>query len=333
MPLIAPAGPSDPADFRPLPLLANPHVQTILGAYLPGPGCAPQKRHLVTLDDGDQLLLYDNWPRTWRAGDPVAVILHGLGGSAASPHVQRLALMLLGRGARVVRVNLRGAGEGVSLARGVYHACRSEDVRAALRFVRGWGESPLWLVGISLGGGLALRVAGELHERPVAGLTRVADVCPPIDLVRCCELLAAPANHYYNQLFVRIVVAEAKARQRHFPDLPPLRLPARLSLDQFNELYTAPRSGFAGALDYYRKGSVVDLVQRIAVPTFILTARDDPFIAVDPFERLRVPRHVQTRIVPNGGHIGFVGWDSAVGVRWAERRVVDWLLGSCGASL
>src|SRR5437868_1883348 len=37
MPLSAPAGPSDPADFRPLPLLANPHVQTFLGAYLPGP--------------------------------------------------------------------------------------------------------------------------------------------------------------------------------------------------------------------------------------------------------------------------------------------------------
>jgi predicted alpha/beta-fold hydrolase len=317
---------SAPIDFYPLPLLANPHVQTFLGAYLPGPGCTPQRRHVAPLDDGDRLLLYDNWPRGWRVGDPITVILHGLGGTASSPHVQRLAVMLLGRGVRVVRVNLRGAGEGVSLARGVYHACRSEDVRAALRFVRGWGESPLWLVGLSLGGGLALRVAGELNERPVAGLTRVAAVCPPIDLVRCCELLGAPANHYYNQMFVRIVVAEARERQRHFPDLPPLRLPSRLTFRQFDELYTAPRCGFAGALDYYRRGSVVDLVPSIPVPTFILTARDDPFITVEPLERMRLPRHVQTRIVPNGGHVGFVGWDSAWGVRWAERRVVDWLM-------
>ena len=316
---------TDATDFRPLLLLGNPHVQTFLGAYLPGPSCAPQRRHAVRLDDGDELLLYDNWPRGWRPGDPVGVILHGLGGSAGSPHAQRLAVALLRRGVRAVRVNLRGAGESVSRARGVYHACRSADVRAALRFVGGWGDSPLWLVGVSLGGGLALRTAGELATHPVERLAKVAALCPPIDLVRCCERLAEPENAYYNQLFVRIVVAEARARQRHFPDLPPLRLPPRLTLDQFNELYVAPRCGFADALDYYRRGGVAELLPQITVPTLILTSRDDPFITVEPLERLRLPRQVRAWVVPYGGHVGFVGFDGGGGVRWAESRVVDWL--------
>src|SRR3954467_2870459 len=123
-----PTGGSDFSHFRPLPLLGNPHVQTFLGALLPSPSCPPQRKFTVRLDDGDQILLYENWPRSWRTGGPIAVLLHGLGGCAAAPNQQRIAVKLLRRGVRVVRMNMRGAGEGVALARGVYNACRSADV-------------------------------------------------------------------------------------------------------------------------------------------------------------------------------------------------------------
>src|SRR6266545_60404 len=81
--------------FRPLPLLANPHVQTFLGVYLPGPACPAARRHVVRLPDGDGLLL------------------HALGGSAASPFTQRLAVRLLDRGVRAVRRELRGADAAI----------------------------------------------------------------------------------------------------------------------------------------------------------------------------------------------------------------------------
>jgi len=35
---------------------------------------------------------------------------------------------------------------------------------------------------------------------------------------------------------------------------------------------------------------------------------------------------LQVHIVPRGGHLGFLGWDGSSGVRWAERRIVDWVL-------
>jgi predicted alpha/beta-fold hydrolase len=67
-------------------------------------------------------------------------------------------------------------------------------------------------------------------------------------------------------------------------------------------------------------------VPHIRVPTLILTARDDPFIAVDPFEELNVPAHIRIEIQEHGGHLGFLGRDSTGGVRWMEKRVVQWLL-------
>jgi uncharacterized protein len=316
-------------DFQPLPLLSNPHVQTLVAFWLRGARCPPPDREvMVRLPDGDALLLYDNAPRAWRPGAPVALLLHGLTGSHTSTHVQRPAFALLRRGVRVVRMDLRGAGKGLRLARGAYHAGRTEDVRAALEEVHRWSPaSPLLLYGVSLGGNLALKLAGEAADRPVDGLVRVAALAPPIDLVRCAELLALPRNRIYESNFVRDLVASERRRRHYFPDLPPLRFPRKMTVRLFDDLYTAPRNGFADALDYYRRSSAAPLVARIGVPTFILTARDDPFIAVEPFEELKAPPHVRVQIAPYGGHVGFLGRDGAGGIRWADRRVVEWLLG------
>jgi predicted alpha/beta-fold hydrolase len=315
-------------DFRPLPLLSNPHIQTLLGYLLPQPSFKhPSVLRVLRLADGDALALHDSVPPGWAPGGPMAVVVHGLTGSHRSPLVERLADYLLRRGARTVRLDLRGTGAGLALARGCYHAGRSEDVRAVLAEMHSWSPaSPLLLLGLSLGGNLSLKLAGELPERPVPGLRRVAALGPPVDLERCSRLLARPGNRLYVNTFVRLLVAEARQRQKLYPDLPPLRLPRRLNLRLFDDLYTAPRCGFADALDYYGRASSLPLLGRIPVPTWILTARDDPFIAVEPFEALRVPAHVEVHIAPHGGHLGFVGWDGAGGVRWAERRVVDWLL-------
>lgn len=314
-------------DFRPLPLLGNAHVQTLLGALLPGRVCPdPLRRHVLPLGDGDSLLLYENVPRSWRPGQPVALLVHGLTGCHRSNHVRRMAAALLDRGVRVFRIDLRGSGDGIAFARGNYHAGRSEDLRAALAHLHALAPtSPLWLVGVSLGGNVSLKLAGELPEHPVANLTHVAALNPPIDLPRCAVLIEKPHNRFYESRFVKGLADDAVRRRRHFPDLPPVRLPKKLSLRGFDDLYTARRCGFADVEDYYRRASSFPLIGRIPVPTLILTARDDPFIAVEPFEELRVPQHVVVQIAERGGHVGYVGIDFAAGIRWAERRLVNWL--------
>jgi predicted alpha/beta-fold hydrolase len=315
-------------DFQPLPGLTNPHVQTFLGAFLPGTVCpSPERRQVVRLADGDALVLHENTPRGWKPGDPLALLVHGLAGSHASIHIARVSAQLLARRVRVVRIDLRGAGHGLPLARRFYHAGRSDDLRAALDEMHRWSPaSPLLLCGLSLGGALSLRLAGEAADRPIPNLARVAALGPPIDLTACSALLALPRNRIYEDRFVRDLVCTARLRQRLFQDLPPLRFPSRMNIRLFDDLYTAPRSGFADAQDYYHRAACLPLIPRIQVPTLILTARDDPFIAVEPFEALKVPPNIVVQIMRHGGHLGFLGWDGAGGIYWAERRLVDWLL-------
>ena len=66
--------------FRPLWLLRNRHVQTILGHLLSGPPVRhPTQKHRVPVSDGDQLVLHDSIPEGWRPGDRIRPL--GMDGS------------------------------------------------------------------------------------------------------------------------------------------------------------------------------------------------------------------------------------------------------------
>ena len=319
---------SDWPRFRPLPLLWSGHLQTALGFALKGtPFRKPTTRRLVTMPDGDRLVLHDSPPPGWQPGDPIALLLHGLGGSSLSGYIQRLAAMLYPHGVRIARLDLRGTGAGFHLARNFYHAGRTEDVRASLLDLhRDSAASPLFVIGYSLGGNLAVKLAGEAGADPVPMLARVAAVAPPIDILRCSEMISSPRCRFYDRFFARSLIKLAKERQRHHPGDPLPRFPVNPTLRQFDDLFTAPRSGFDDALDYYRKASSLPVIRQITVPTLMITARDDPFVAVEPFEQLMAPPHVRVEIHERGGHLGFLGFDGNGGVRWAERRVVEWIL-------
>lgn len=311
--------------FRPLPLFANPHVQTVLSVCLKGgrlPGRTQQ--HVVALDDGDRLVLHENTPRSWQPGHPVAVVLHGLTGSHRSGGVVLQARRLFERGARTFRLDLRGAGAGFHLARGTYNAGCTDDLRAALAVVERLApESPLVVVGTSLGGNIVLKLAGEGCS---PRLTRVAALNPPIDLHACVARLSRPENRFYEWHFLTGLISSARRRARLFADasLPEFRRGMRLK--DFDDVYTAPRAGYSGVEEYYTRASSGPGIASIQVPTLILTARDDPFIAVEPFEQLAQSAHVDVRIANHGGHTGFLGPDGRGGIGWAETKLAEWLL-------
>jgi uncharacterized protein len=314
--------------FRPLPFLGNRHLQTVLASLWKGkiPPFPSSERHAV-LDDGDKLVLHGSLPLAWQPGRPVALLTHGLGGTHASGYMQRVACLLVSRGWRAVRLDLRGCGRGAALARRTYHGGCSDDVRAAAAAIHDWDPAaPISLVGFSLGGNIVLKLAGEAYDLPVQGLRAVAAIAPPIDMERCAELIGLRRNRIYERYFVESLREQVALQGSFFPDMPGARFPRRLTMRLFDDLYTAPRGGFLDALDYYRKASSFSLIERIDVPAWILTARDDPFVAIEPFETLKCPTSLHLEIADCGGHLGFLGADGAGGIRWAERRMVDWLL-------
>ena len=317
-------------EFRPLPFLGNAHLQTVLGSLLSGPTLRyPTEERCVGLPDGDQVVLHDSVPGAWRPGAPVALLIHGLGGSHASGYMRRMARRLLPRGLRVMRMDLRGCGHGMALARRPYHGGCSQDIRAAALAIDSWCPgSPLIVIGFSLGGNIALKMAGEAVDAPVANLERLAAVSPPVDLVRCAELLALPRNRFYERHYVRGLLAQLRRRRRLRPDEPAVAFPPRTTMRHFDDLYTAPRWQFDDALHYYRSASALPHLSRIRVPTLILTARDDPFIAVEPFDDLAAPPNIELQILDRGGHLGFLGRNETGGIRWAESRMAEWVLSS-----
>ena len=226
----------------------------------------------------------------------------------------------------MLRMDLRGVGAGEKLAQRTYHGGCSDDVRAVASFFRQENpNAPLILLGMSLGGNIVLKLAGEAATNPLTGLHAVAALAPPIDMVACAYMIAQPRNHLYEQYFVRHLKDQVRRNRRHHSQAARLRFPRHLTMRLFDELVTAPSWGFADAMDYYRRASALPVVGQISVPAFILTARDDPFIAVESFESLQTGPATEVHIIERGGHLGFLGRDGAGGFRWAEQRLVEWI--------
>jgi uncharacterized protein len=311
--------------FRPLPLLGNPHVQTILGNLLTGiPRTLQSAKRIVPLSDGDRIVIHETPPRAAHPREPVALLVHGLGGSHRSAYMMRMTNRLGALGWRVVRMDLRAAGSGIRLAQRFYNAACSADVhRVAECLAAEFPQAPLAVLGFSLGGNIVLKFAGELAQRPLPTLAAVAAIAPPIDLLRCSELIAR--HPLYDAFYTHHLTSQVALHQHYFPALPKIVFPRRLTLRQFDDVYTAPRWGYASSREYYEHASALPWIPSIRAPTYILTARDDPFVAVESFETLPPTAAVEVHIAAQGGHLGFLGADGAGGIRWAETQMLAWL--------
>ena len=309
--------------FPPFPLLRNRHAQTAVGTALrfgwPEP---PSETVPVALSDGDTLALEVSRPTGWTPALPTVVLVHGLTGSHRSPYMVRAAARLFAADVNVVRLNLRGCGTGYGLARRPYHAGCSEDVRQALDVLACRFRPPFVLVGYSLGGNVALKLAADLGADGRDLLAEVLAICPAADLKAC--VARAPA--LYEQYFVFLLRRELKRRMTAFPDLDPVHLPRWLSLRAWDNLYTAPQCGFQGADDYYAQASAVARISRIRVSCRVLLAEDDPIIDPTMFDALPLPRRFRLHKVAHGGHLGFVASPRSGGLCWLEAQLLRWIL-------
>jgi uncharacterized protein len=314
--------------FEPHPWLRGGHSQTIVGRYLGG---ARHRLdgipHEVALPDGDRLVVRESVPSGWEPPRPSAVLVHGLAGSADASYLVRVSRRLYTLGIRVVRVNLRGAGEGFGLARGIYHAGRSDDLREVVNeLVARNPGSPIALIGFSLGANLVLKLAAEAAALPLPGLDCVLAANPPIDLAACARLMLRPENRLYDWNFVRWLRATVIRLHDRFPELGPPRLDGVKSLYDFDDRYTAPRNGFGSADVYYERCSLMNALDQIQVPGLIVHAMDDPFVSCESLRGAKRPSHLEVELVRHGGHLGYLSrhpWEGDR--RWLDGRLTVWL--------
>lgn len=321
--------------FRPHPLLIGGHLQTLATTILPVPQVPYRAtQHRVALDDGDQIVLHDDCPAAWTPGQPVAILLHGLCGCHGASYMIRMADKLNRHGVRVFRMDMRGCGAGRDLAGGLPHSGRSGDLFAAVTRVAALSDdSPIWPIGVSMGGNIVLKMLGEIGrgilvpEFSAERITRAAAVAPPIDPARCCRNMSRWMMRPYGRYFIRKLRERVAPMVEQREDWQAINWnPHPKTLWDFDDLVTAPLSGFDGVEDYYAQAASAPLASAIAIPTMILASEDDPIIPIGCLRDADWPSHVELHTTRRGGHVGFIGGRQLdTGDRyWMDAKLLHW---------
>ena len=264
-----------------------------------------------------------------RAAQPTLVALHGLESSSEAHYMRGLADHAVRRGWNAVLLNQRNCGGTEHLTPGLYHSGLTADPLAVIRELAAKdGLRNIGVVGYSLGGNLTMKLAGELNGDPALPVRAVVAVSPALDLDRCVRAIERRVNFPYQWNFVRGLRTRMRRKAQAWPgafDLAPLG--GIWSIRKFDDVYTAPYHGFAGASDYYYKASAVRVIDRIQIPALILAAADDPFVPPEQFRAPLFPENplVTVRVETHGGHCGFISTNGAEDPYWAEVSAVQFL--------
>jgi len=240
-----------------------------------------------------------------------------------------LADKAFAEGFNVILLNQRNCGGTEHLSMTLYHSGLSADVDVVLRELSAEGHRAVVIAGYSLGGNLALKLAGDYGREAPATLKAIAAVSPVMDLPRCVDALERPSNFFYQWNFVRNLKARMRRKAAAFPERFSIEALDRIrTVRQFDEEYTAPFFGFRDATDYYYRAAALRVVERIEVPTLVIVAGNDPFVPADSFRQSAVTGnpHITLRVSAHGGHCAFIARaNGASDGYWAERRVMDFL--------
>ena len=295
------------------PLFRDPHWNTICGRYWPAPLERGEAR-LFETEPGVQVLARCHWRNP---AAPVLVLVHGLEGSCDSTYMRAMARAALGAGFDVLRLNIRNCGGTEHLAPTLYHSGLTSDLRS---IVEQLAPRRLFLVGFSLGGNQALKLAGEWGEEAPSHVAGVCAISAPIDLAASAKALGKPQNRIYERRFLRQLRVKIRCKARLWPErfsLAPLA--GVRSIFDFDHAVTAPAFGFRDAWDYYAQSSAQRYLPDVRLPALLIQAQDDPFL---PFDRYRVPPNPALHLLApeHGGHVSFL---SRTPPRfWAAQQVI-----------
>ena len=139
------------------------------------------------------------------------------------------------------------------------------------------------LVGFSMGGNLVLKMLGEWGTQAPPQITAGIGVSPAMDLAASADALHNRQNRIYEWKFMRGLKKRIQRKAALYPERYDTRyLHGLRSLREFDDQVTARYCGFRDAQDYYTRAASTQVLDRIAVPTLVLHAADDPFIRVLP---------------------------------------------------
>lgn len=295
--------------YRPAWWVPGAHAQTLWGKFFRTRPPTPTRMERWDTPDGDFLDVHrlDGPP-----GAPRLLFLHGLEGTIRSHYVAGFFGEALRRGWAADLMIFRGCGSEPNHAPRFYHSGETGDLAFVIdRILQEHPQSPLVLAGVSLGGNVLLKFLGERSTEPPHQIRAAAAISVPFDLERGARFIATGFSRVYDRHFLRTLRPKAMAKLQRYPGLfDRAKLARALSIYDFDDAVTAPVHGFADAHDYYSRSSSLGWIERVRLPTLLLSAIDDPFLPPQVLEQVRDIGNANSALTleftEHGGHVGFV---------------------------
>jgi predicted alpha/beta-fold hydrolase len=316
-----------PQPFMPHRAVRAANIQTLLSRYLPRGIALQGFEHPILLDGGVDQTGWDAGrrvrlhgyftPGRWLFGSRgLVLVLHGWEGCSHSVYNLVTTDTLIRAGYDVFRLNVRDHGPGLhidpyALNCGFFMGTLLDEVATAVQQIAEMaGDKPFYIVGASMGGNLALRLAIRHTQRPLLNLKKVIAINPAINPKRTVHALDAqpPYRRYFRTRWLQSL----QAKQRLFPQyyqfdelarIPKIHQMTEWIIEHYGEHYGA----FSSADAYYRSYCVLgNAFKALAVPTTIITAANDRVVPVVDFYDLAHHPLLNVQIHATGGHVGYI---------------------------
>jgi predicted alpha/beta-fold hydrolase len=325
--------------------LPTGHAQTIVPALFARLPAVAYRRERWNTPDGDFIdldWLADDFPAGGSAGGwaggspgntsrkaakaPLFVLFHGLEGSSDSHYARVLMAAAKARGWRGVVPHFRSCSGPMNLLPRFYHLADSAEVDWILHRLKQQHGGPIVAAGVSLGGNVLLRWLCE-RESEASIVDAAVAISAPLDVHAGGQAISQGFGMIYTRNFLKTLKRKALAKLDQFPGLydRDTVLAAR-TLYAFDNVVTAPLHGFRDTNHYWTQATTRPLLPRIAVPTLILNARNDPFLpgSVLP-SKAEVSAAVMLDQPDHGGHVGFMTGPFPGRIDWLSQRVFGYL--------
>lgn len=303
-------------EYTPPVLLFNRHLETIYPSLLRSVDFSGAVRERITTPDDDFLDI--DWYR--RGAQRCIIISHGLEGNSQRSYVLGMARAFFHAGYDVLAWNYRGCSGEVNRQLRFYHSGATDDLHTVVSHAAGQ-YAEVFLVGFSLGGNLTLKYLGE--QRTPSAVKKAVGISVPLNLYTSCLAISRPSNWIYTQRFLRSLSAKVKAKPELSKVLDVSKIDTIKTLLEFDDHFTGPLHGFAGALDYYSRCSSIHALPHINIPTLVINAKNDPFLSEDCYPAAAFP-NVSLEYPSRGGHVGFAQFGGN-GLYWSEMRALSFI--------
>lgn len=314
--------------FKPAWWLTNTHAQTLYSTLTRRVKAPIDYQERLELPDGDFIDLA--WANHGLPPDaPLVILLHGLGGGVNSTYVAGQLRAYNRAGWRGVLMHFRGASLEANRLPRAYHSGDTADLNFLIHTLAAREpHTKKALVGVSLGGNVLLKWLGE------QGTQSFVQAAVAVSVPYQLRLVADRINQGFSRIYQKHLLQRLREVFRRKLDAYPSALPwSHEDLESlrcfwtFDERVTAPLHGFSHVHAYYREASSRQYLTRIATPTLLIHALDDPFMTPDALPRLdELSPQVTLELSRQGGHVGFVAGNvPGKAVYWLDQRIPDFL--------